>query len=228
MITGIYQSAMGMDALLKMQENTAQNLANISTTGFKKAWLEVASSGPTSQTVSTRVDLSSGSLQVTDNPNNLALSGDGYFTVETPAGTAYTRDGNFHLDNQGRLVTDKGYAVQGTRGDVVLEKNNFTVSENGDVIVDGNSVDRLAIASGSGPMQRVGGNCLEFVDPESVQVLDAENVHVQQGVLEGSNVSTVDSMVEIMNNVRLFEANQKALESQDETMQQAVSDVGKP
>jgi len=227
MITGIYQSASGMDSLIRMQEIIANNLANISTHGFKQEVLAIEQRDPFRLIASSQLDLKPGAIQMTDVPVHLAVTGEGFFTVATPEGIAYTRNGNFCLDNQGRLVTIEGYPVQGQNGEIVIDDPGFSVSESGEIIVKGEVIDQLQIVNGSGPMKRLGNSLMTWETEDAVFPLEANQIQVMQGALEGSNVNVVESMVDMMMVMRMYEANKKALESQDLTLQQVISEVGK-
>lgn len=226
MITGIYQSGAGLASLLQMQEIVAHNLANVSTRGYKQEVWSVNQTQPTFQSVSRELDLQAGPLASTSTPTHLALAGDGYFTVDTPQGEAYTRNGQFHLDAQGRLVTQEGFAVQGRQGDVMLPTTEFTVTTGGDVVVNGEVTDRLKIVSGSGSERRLGSTLITWDAADQVQTLPPEKVEVLQGMLEGSNVDLVESMVNLISVVRMYETNQQALQTQDDAVGKAL-EVGK-
>lgn len=227
MINGIYQSATGLNALQELQETLAHNLANISTAGFKGEKVQFA------QAVSGRIeatavlDLKAGTLETTGNPTQLAVGGEGYFVVNTQRGLAYTRNGNFSLDAGGRLVTAEGFRVQGQHGDIAVDGKDFQVSEQGEVIVNQTVVDRLLLARGSEPLQPAGEGLLATATGTPLELLAENQGQILQGALEGSNVNMVAGMVDMLAAVRLYEANQKALESQDDTLKMAVNQVGR-
>ncbi|MEW6517285.1 MAG: flagellar hook-basal body protein [candidate division FCPU426 bacterium] len=222
MITGIYQSGAGLATLQQMQEIVAYNLANVSTRGFKQEVWSVNQTEPTYQNVTRELDAQAGPLSSTSTPTHLALAGEGYFTVLTPQGPAYTRNGQFHLDHQGRLVTREGFAVQGQNGDVTPATPEFTVTAAGEVVVNGEITDRLQIVNGSGPERRLGQTLVTWNSADQVQPLPPEKVEVLQGMLEGSNVDLVESMVNLLSVVRMYEANQQALQTQDSALSQAL------
>src|SRR5438128_2641978 len=137
MIRALYTAASGMSAQQQNIDNVAHNLANVNTTGFKKARVEFEDlvydqtkvpGSPTSATaeapvgletglgvraVATSRDFSRGNLKSTSSPLDLAIEGDGFFQVQLPSGDiGYTRAGSFHLNGQGSLVTSDGYEVQ--------------------------------------------------------------------------------------------------------------------
>jgi flagellar basal-body rod protein FlgG len=227
MITGIYESAGGLDSLARMQEVVANNLANVSTDGFKRDVFQVEQNQSAPLAVHASPDLSPGVFQVTNQTTNLALSSEGFFQVTTPNGPAYTRNGNFQLDSSGRLVSKDGFPVQGQQGDIVLESTDFKVTEAGEVLVKGTVVDHLQVVQGNGPMRRLGNSLMTWEDTNSIQPIDSSKIKVLQGSLEGSNVNVVDNMINLMSIVRLYESNQKAFEAQDATLKMATTEVGR-
>lgn len=223
MINGIYQSAAGLDALQRVQDQVANNLANASTVAFKQTLSEFTS-GPSGRiAVGSKTDFTSGPLQTNGGPTQLALGSEGLFAVETPQGPAYTRNGDFRLDAEGRLVTAQGFAVQGEHGTIVLPNQDFTVSFQGEIVVAGEVVDRLKLVRASQQMRAAGNGLWVGAAGETPETLPGEVGQVLQGALEGSNVNLVRTMVDMLTAVRLYEANAKALESQDETLKQATT-----
>lgn len=225
----------------------SNNLANASTTGFKsdgavcgtfkKALSDVMVSGSridvanyTPDIVNTYTKFSQGSLQSTGNTTDLAISNDdsAFFTVEDKSGNRlYTRDGSFIIDKDNYLVTSEGYKVLGTDGYVNINENEFGISVTGQISDNsGNILGNLLITSFDNPetLSKIGDNMLEASE-ESVE--KEFNGEVQQGYLEMSNVDTVNEMVNMIAISRAYEANQKVLQSQDEMLGKAVSDVGK-
>lgn len=225
----------------------SNNLANASTTGFKsdgavcgtfkKALSDVMVSGSridvanyTPDIVNTYTKFSQGSLQSTGNTTDLAISNDdsAFFTVEDKSGSRlYTRDGSFIIDKDNYLVTSEGYKVLGTDGYVNINENEFGISVTGQISDNsGNILGNLLITSFDNPetLSKIGDNMLEASE-ESVE--KEFNGEVQQGYLEMSNVNTVNEMVNMIAISRAYEANQKVLQSQDEMLGKAVSDVGK-
>lgn len=226
MINGIYQSAAGLESLAKMQETLAQNLANISTTGFKQQLTQVEKTSEGRLANSTSLDMQSGPVKVTGTPLDLALGEDQFLVVETPQGPAYTRNGNLGLDEHGRLMAG-AWPVQGSNGDIILPQGEFTVTETGEILVQGETVDRLLLAKADRPLQPLGEGLMASADGVPLNPLPQGEGQVMQGMLEGSNVKAAQSMVDLIAVVRLYEANQKAVEAQDETLRDAVTTIGR-
>lgn len=154
-------------------------------------------------------------------------NGVGFFTVKTPEGTRYTRNGNFKLSTDGNLVTSDGCKVQGLNGDIHVNGTNFEVTGDGYVKVDGKTIDRLKITTflDRRVLANEGGTYLKA--PSDKGIVLNQGIRVKQGFIEGSNVNPVQEMVEMLNVSRNFEANQKVLQAEDHVLQKAANELGK-
>ncbi len=251
MIRGLYTSASGMLAAQAQSEVVADNVANIKTPGYKeeesfaRVFPTVAverlsnSGGVTESTplgaIGTGVIVDrvarntvQGALQETGKATDLALiEPDNYFVVQTPAGERrYTRNGQFELSSQGVLQTRDGYQVLGTNGPLTLS-GDWSVSPDGTVMAAGAEIDRLLVVNiGQENLAREGQSLYLSNNPGQVPAA-AANIQVRQGALEGSNVDLGGQMVKMITVMRAYEANQKIIQTQDETLQKAVNEVGK-
>lgn len=241
MLRGIYIAGSGMLAESVRQEVVANNLANALTTGYKRTDVaaepfkeflvrnmampgqpEIGPINMGSQISKLDVVAKQGPLKSTGNPLDLALVGDGWFSVRTPAGTRYTRDGSFSVSADGTLVTKEGHAVLGQNGPLrVASGSPVGITQDGTVSQDGRVVGRLDITALTPASIAKEGDNLVSGTPGGTTT-----ARVRQGFLEGSTVNVVSEMVELIRVVRSFEANQKAVQSQDETLGQAISKVG--
>ena len=177
---------------------------------------------------SIETDFTQGGLQATENQLDFALQGKGFFTVETPAGTRYTRDGSFKLNAENALVTAEGYPVIGTEGPVVIEGVNVAVNEAGDILVDGELTNTLKISvfENNRDMRKIGEGLYTFA--EGVEPIETEfQGTLTQGYLENSNVDPVKEMVEMMTLFRNYESNQRMIRAYDESIGKAVNEVGR-
>ena len=205
-------------------EVTSNHLANVDTTGFKKDVL----SFDRVMKANLSVDLTQGDVIATNNKLDMALMDEGFFRVETPAGIRYTRNGNFHLDNGGRIVTALGDPVLGDAGPLTVQGTHIYVNEAGDVAVDGENIGTFSVVTfadlgrvtkeGSGYFN-YGGNPADEIPPQRTAV--------RQGALERSNVSTVYEMTSMIDIHRMYEAAQKMMQTFDEVDGRAINDVGK-
>jgi flagellar basal-body rod protein FlgF len=236
MNTGMYAALSGNVSALRRLEVISNNLANANTAGFKADQLEFQSvlanvKNPTQETVFSSekfwTDFSAGPIQKSDNTLDVALDGDGFFAVNTPQGTAYTRQGNFHRDAGGKLVTADGYEVQGQNGPITLNGSRVEISGNGTVTVDGNAAGRLAVVDFPKPyaLTKAGGGL--FLPANAQAAATPANAEVKQGYLETSNVKVVAEMAKMIEATRYFESCAKAVKSYDDMASKAANDLGK-
>ncbi|MCR5559111.1 flagellar basal-body rod protein FlgF [Schwartzia sp. (in: firmicutes)] len=206
----------------------------IAVTDFKGFSLDrrapiVGTLGLGSYTAEIATDASQGNMMTTGNSLDLAISGNGYFEVQTPQGVRYTRNGNFYRQKDGTIVTSLGQPVLNTGGrpiqipedvvDVVIGSKG-EIYGNGDMIAQLGFVefnDRRAVLKQ--------GDSLYFAQEGARP--QAATGEIYQGVLERSNSNVVNEMVELINNHRIYEANSKAVVSQDTLLDHAVNDVGR-
>ena len=217
----IYTSVAGASATWRQLEITANNVANVNTTGFKEQRVafeiterEREPLSATHVSVSTDgADMSNGSIIPDGVDTHFALNGPGFFQVEGDQGTYLVRSGDFRLDAQRRLVTQTGEMVMGQSGPIDLPENTTLVlTENGTVMTnEGDELDRLLLVEAADLVPVGGGRWVANGATE-----EAMNVRVIQGALEGSNVDPVKSMVSLMEAARNFEMFQKAMQTSDQ------------
>jgi flagellar basal-body rod protein FlgG len=243
MVRGLHIAASGLLAQQVRHETIANNLANADTTGYKadevvfrtaldKAiWrLRDRQRGAPASPIGTlsfgaevdegATDLRPGPIALTGRPLDVAIDGEGFFVVRTPRGERYTRDGAFRQAADGTLVTADGMPVLGMRGEIRSAGTTLSIAPNGDVLANGQVIDRLRIVQLRGASKeganRFTGNA-QPLQPFSLQV----------GALERSNVSVVQAMVDMIVAMRAYEASHRAVLAHDEMLQRAVNDVGK-
>jgi flagellar basal-body rod protein FlgG len=236
-------------------DNIANNLANVNTTGFKKGRVEfqdilyqnyrkagtasaVGATVPVSldigygsRAVATTREFSSGSVNVTGNPTDLAIGGDGFFQIQMPDGTiSYTRDGSFKISAEGNLVTADGFEVLPA---ITIPQDATEIS----VTIDGQAFVKVV---GNETPQQIGQlELARFINPAGLSAvghnLYTETVasgapitgipateglgRIDQGSLESSNVSVVDEMVNMIMAQRSYEINSKVIQTSDEMSQ---------
>jgi flagellar basal-body rod protein FlgF len=241
-IRGIYIAGSGMLAESVRQDVVANNLANATTNGFKRtqsnsepfaAFLLESRGMPGRPQIGTtnmgvqvgRLDVidTQGPLRNTGNPLDLALVGKGWFEVNAPGGTRYTRDGALTIDQTGTLVTKEGWSVRGENGPIRADSNggDIGVAQDGTVNQDGEVLGRIRITELDSTTLAKEGSSLVTGTPTG-----ASTAVVRQSFLEGSTVNVVSEMVELIRVMRNFESNQKAVMSHDETLAQALTKVG--
>jgi len=172
----------------------------------------------------TLVDTAQGPLQQTKNPLDVAMNGNGFFTVATPGGERFTRRGDFRLAEGGALVTASGHAVIGEKGPVRLPTTgSVVIDDKGGVHVDGAQIDRLKIVHAPAASLRKEGDGL-FA---SANVTSSADGQVVQGSLERSNVSAVGTMSQLMMASRSFELAVQMMQSYRRMDEKLVADMGK-
>ncbi len=256
MIRGLYISAWSMLVDSKRMDVIANNLANASTNAFKKdtVVLESFPEMLTRRLYDTRSRINptglvgtmhlgrdvgevftyytQGSLMKTDSTLDMAISGadTAFFTVALydengQMREIYTRDGSFVLNGAGMLVTKEGYEVLGENGPIFLESDDFVIENDGTIVQNGQVVDRLLIRQfeDTGTLRKLGSNLVQATEETVLQEFTGT---VRQGFIEQSNVNIVKEMVDMINVMRSYEANQKILQIQDSTLDRAVNEVG--
>jgi len=227
--SGFYAAFTGLLAGTQALELAANNLANVSTTGYK-AQLEFYNSveaslaksspqtlSPLNQAINnygvlggSTLNLQPGELESTGNDLDLGMSGSGFFVVQRPSGLAYTRNGNFMVDADGQVLTSLGYPVMGEQGPLVIPSGQVSVSTDGTVSVSGAVVDQLQIVDfpASTPMVPIGNSM--YSAPQGVAT-PATSPQIHQGTLEQSNMSPIAGTVSLIMIQRQAQLLQQAL-----------------
>lgn len=172
---------------------------------------------------------SQGAFETTGNPLDLAISGNGYFAIQTPNGVRYTRDGNFYKSANGQIQTVNGQTVLGVNGQGITipeEAVRIMVGSKGEIYADDQQIGQLQLVQFDNrrAVLKQGNNL--YYPQEGAQPAPATG-EVQQGLLERSNTNVVSEMVELINNHRLYEAGSKAVTTQDTMLEKSVTDVGR-
>ncbi len=227
MNSGLYTAFSGLRAQMTALDLVSNNLANVNTAGFKEErafftlldqTLKDADSSQLGTVINNHVVLaggalnqSDGSLVATGRELDIALSGNGYLTVQTPRGLRYTRDGGLAIGEKDLLSTRDGYAVLGENGPIQLGPGKVRIDEQGSVYLDGNLVDRLKLVAFNDPraLLREGASLMAPAD-EKLKAAAAQP-EVRQGYIEQSNVNAVASVVGMIGILRNFEAIQKSV-----------------
>jgi flagellar basal-body rod protein FlgF len=245
-MNGILTGARIQELRLEVLSN---NMANISTVGFKEDRVFQIPSTPSSTVedipfaspgelsldiiaslpAGTFTNYEQGALKETGNALDVGLEGEGFFSVQTPHGIQYTRKGNFVLNSDGILVTQEGYPVQGKGGrEIQISGKDVVVSASGAIIVDGSEQDTLDIVDfpNKKGLLKNGDSLYSPIDPND-KGSPAEKTLVQQGFIEGSNVDSIKIMTEMIDVMRGYESYLKVIQSMNETDGKAVNDLGK-
>lgn len=248
MMRALYTAASGMMAQQANIDNISNNLANYQTTGFKKsrvsfedllyATMETpgteATGGKTQigmgvRTMNTQKMFSAGQLQETKDPYNVAIDGEGFFKVKMSDGsTAYTRDGSFEMNKEGRLClhngADLGVKVPADMSNIEIKGDGkiFGTRLNGDGKPE--QVGQITLTKFTNPaaLKAIGGNLYTETEACGSKIEETPGKNgcgvVAQGYLEKSNINIVEEMINIVTAQRSFEMNQKGVQAADEMM----------
>ncbi len=216
-----YIAASGMKSAYRAIEIATNNLANVTSPGFKadrpfyRLLQDQVEQLSGSRLAGTRTDHSPGSLKMTGNPLDLAIDGEGFFAIRTGNGIRYTRDGNFTMTQAGELVTQEGNQVLDDRNQPIIltsqtgVPNEIAVSREGDVLVDGNITAKLGIYRFADQAALLKEGSLNFsTDAAPQRVVNPE---IEQGVLEQSNVNAISAMIDLLEMQRIFDINQRTV-----------------
>jgi flagellar basal-body rod protein FlgF len=240
-LKGIAAAASGMLPQLKRQEVISNNLANAATAGYKRDRLFVqeldqaqARTAPNEadwempHQIGIRVDFSAGPMERTGNPYDVAIAGDGFFVVESQGAERFTRNGHFEVNPDGVLSTVDGDPVMGEGGEIRLSAGDVAIATDGTVAVDGRTIDKLRIVRFADPNVLVrSGSSLFAIGQTGAAAEDVESPSVRQGFLEQSNVNTIEEMVNMITTFRFYEADQRAVQMQDQVQGRVVNDLGR-
>ncbi|MDR2952442.1 MAG: flagellar basal-body rod protein FlgF [Treponema sp.] len=280
MIRGWYTGASGMRAQQWRLDAVANNLANVDTDGYKrdvaafKAFPELlirrqnddgvylhpfgsADAAPIVGKMGTGVELNElftnfdqGSLKETTSDFDLALDGKGFFSVTTPWGERYTRNGSFQLGKEGYLETKEGYPVLGENGPIMVKANNFQVDKDGGVWINAIYPDDPEVLVGRETniweepvlldvlkivdfdldryLEKQGSSLYKESDTSGPAIIMKEaRPKVLQGFNEASNVDPVVEMVQMIEVNRSYEANQKIIQAEEQALGTLINQVAK-
>ncbi|GAA8214098.1 flagellar basal-body rod protein FlgG [Helicobacter pylori] len=255
MLRSLYSATSGMLAQQTHIDTTSNNIANVNTTGFKKSRadfndlfyqaMQYAGTNTSNTTLSSdgmEVGLgvrpsaitkmfSQGSPKETENNLDVAITGKGFFQVQLPDGTtAYTRSGNFKLDEQGNLVTSEGYLLipQITLPEDTTQVNigvDGTVSVTQGLQTTSNVIGQITLANFVNPagLHSMGDNLFSITNASGEAIVgnpDSQGLgKLRQGFLELSNVRLVEEMTDLITAQRAYEANSKSIQTADSMLQ---------
>ena len=255
MIKAMRTAATGMMAQQMNVDNIANNLANVNTTGFKKSKVEFQdvlyqnikkagtatavgsivpaelSVGYGTKAVATNRQFTTGDLQMTGNPLDMAISGDGFFQIQHPDGsTVYTRDGALKITGDGSIVTSEGYKLlpeitipeDATSVAIGTDGSVQVLQVGSDIPTDVGQIELARFINPSG-LEAIGRNLLVQTGASGDPIVDVPTQSglggLDQGYLEMSNVKVVDEMVNMIVAQRAYEMNSKAITTSDDMAQ---------
>lgn len=227
----LYTASNGAARILEQQSAIANNMANVSTTGFREqlAVYRSVPLQPMAGEMPTRVstvattpgsNFAQGPMAETGYALDVAIAGEGWFSVRTPAGEAYTRAGDFAVNDQSQLVTQTGLPVLSEDGDIIEipERGSISFSTDGQITI---------LGAGDSPRDIQLAGRLKLVNPPVTEMLRGddglyrlpgnqpaladENVKIAPGFIEKSNVSAAQAMVAMISNARMFEQQMQVI-----------------
>jgi flagellar basal-body rod protein FlgF len=243
-------NAMGVSELSLMNDMfhldiISHNLANANTAGYKRdiavtnifnaVLNDAISISATDIYPSNQVDLvpqvhritdsSSGALNYTGNPLDMAIEGDAFFELMDGGRVRYSRQGAFTMDSAGRLVNGDGLVVGGEEGEILLQGGEVTIDREGNVHEDGEYMGRLKLMTFKdlSALTKVGSSM--WAAPAGVLGQSADDAQVRQGYVESSNVKTMEEMVHMITTLRHFETTANVIKGYDEMMNTAISTI---
>jgi flagellar basal-body rod protein FlgG len=216
-----YFTTLGSLEEQKRLDTISNNIANANSPGYKKDSIHFSDVlGEVSYT-----SMSQGPIHQTGNDLDIALSGDGFLSVQTDQGTLYTRAGNLTLNNAKQLVTQDGWPVLGKNAPITIKNTaSLRISEDGQIF-DGNdtvgSIDIVQFPPGVSLKKAENG----YFEPQTAgaQPVQATNCVVRQGSLEGANFNLVEEMARMVQTMRNYESYQKTLQNGGSLDSQLIS-----
>jgi flagellar basal body rod protein FlgG len=223
-------------------ESIAQNIANVLTPGYKKhtvttsafeVQMNAALAGRDARLTAVpgaparvAIDPAAGALRPTGSPQDVAIEGQSFFEVNTPSGPAYTRQGALKTDVQGRLVGAHGMPMMGEGGEISLTGEGFRIAANGDVVQGERVMGRLKRVLFEHAERLLPQGDGLYLQGAAVVTDQRGSDPLRPGFQESSNVSSPQEMVRLNETVRHFEALQRIVQGQDESLENAIRKLG--
>jgi flagellar basal-body rod protein FlgF len=225
---GIVNTAHTLSYYRRLQEVTANNLANANTDAFKVDRMTARQLPGMEFPVSVeRTDLEQGRLRETGRPLDLSLEGPGFFVVNTPRGERLTRGGSLRLDASGLLIDGRGDPLVGADGPLRVNGSEVEFTADGTVLVDGAAAGRLRIETVDDPASLLKEGSGRYIFEGTLRPVPENQALVRQGSVEEANLDPLLSMVELMTIQRSYAANADALKALDSVLGAITNEVGK-
>jgi flagellar basal body rod protein FlgG len=220
----------------------ANNIANTSTSGYKgdgefyTLFASEAASGNATDPAATLpmiekqwTDFGQGMLEPTNNSLDFGLSGKGFFVAKGPAGPLYTRNGSFHVSNNGTLVTADGYALLDQTGEPIKAEpaHPVEVGLDGSIHQLGQLLGQFKLVNFTDPTALGKQGNTYFKNNSDQKPVDPTDVQVHQGQVEDSNISPAQGAVRLVNVMRQFEMMQKAVSLSNDMSRKAIEEVAR-
>ena len=229
-------------ALMQEYHAITHNIANANTAGFKRrassfsgklaeqtAKYGTGNSPANKIEFKSEIDFTQGNLNKTERPLDLAIKGEGFFVIESPDKTEYTRNGQFSRDSNGQITDYQGRLVSGENGPINIpagiSDSELVITGDGRVMAGGAAIGKIRMVEFGDDIEKLtpaGDNC--FVAPEGVSPVPSEHSSVEQGYRESSNVDVVRETINLMTVSRMYEASMKVMGKKSDSVK-AILDV---
>lgn len=210
----------------RRQEVTANNLANVSTDGFKaeRVFARLLDGGPV---IGTHTDGRDGAIRQTGQTTDLAIDGDGFFVVNTTGGERLTRGGSLQIDPAGFLSDQDGNRLLGIKGAIQVGDGKLTIDKQGTIAINGQNVDQLRVETTppGASLEHEGGT--RFVPGATRIAVAPDRRDVRQGYVEESNADSLGGLVDMISVQRAYAAVEKTIGVLDHVREVATSQLGK-
>lgn len=238
MQSGLYVALSAQVALERRLNTVANNVANLSTAGYRAEEVKfetVLSEAGTGSVAfvsegNSFISRRPGSIVKTDNPLDVAIQGDGWLSIRTPSGVAYTKDGRMKMDANGALQTMEGYAVLDIGGTpIVLDPTGAApaIGKDGVISQGGTQAGSLGLFTIDGRSRLTrAGNASVIPSMPAAAVQDFTSIGVQQGFSEGANVNPVLEMTRMISISRAFESAASTISETESSMLSAIRALG--
>ena len=252
MFKGFYMLTSGMLTQQRKLNTVSNNMANVSTPGFKKDTILtttfeetlITRTGSTDKSGKTplnetsmmrvldekKINYEQGGFDVTGRPFDVAFVGEGFFEIKTPRGdSVYTRNGSFTLDEEGYLYLQHIGRVIGRDGEpILLKTDKIRIEQDGSIFHEaGGMMGKLNVVNfvDYSQLEKTGEGM--FLNPNGVNILPVEIPSLRWKMLERSNVSTMDEMVAMISSQRALQSASQILKMYDQLMQKASNEIGR-
>jgi flagellar basal body rod protein FlgG len=225
-IPSIVATARSLSYYSRLQEVTANNLANSSSDGYKADRMTARSFSAAWPEPLMSLDLRQGEVRDTGRPYDLALETDGFFVVNTDQGEQLTRGGGFEVDPSGFLVDREGHRLLGREGPIHVTGRKLVIESDGTVLVDDALADRLRVETVADPasLRKVGHG--RYATDATLETVP--DPRVRQGAIEAANVDALMGTVDLIRIQRAYAAGVDAMRTLDDVMNTVAIDVGRP
>jgi flagellar basal-body rod protein FlgF len=237
MQTATYIALAQQSALEHSMDVAANNIANISTPAFKGQsvlFKEYLQPGPNGQPISyvrnigVVRDTKQGTLSQTGNTLDTGIDGDGYFTVSTPDGPRYTRNGRFQMDNTGRLVTSQGYAVLSDQNNpITIPQNtrNIVITPDGQVSTETGALGKFGVAHFDNQQDLVSAADGLYVTND--QATPDTTSKIRQGTVEDSNVQPITAFTRLLGLQKAYGGAEQIMSGEDTRIRNAIDKISR-